>query len=177
MVCRCMGWTRSRCRCSSGVQVYGLEEEQAVDTWEKFLDKEGKLADAVIIATQDKVMVVVAITMAMVETSTVTVTVMVVVMMIMRMMVMVTVTVTARTTWPRRWPSRGAATMCCWRSPWPLLRRTAGGAWGGCMAGWVWLGGLWQAMAGCGFARCCMVGQAVVCLVWRGPLQEHQRRL
>jgi len=35
-------------------QVYGLEEEQAVDTWERFLEREGRLADAVIIATQDK---------------------------------------------------------------------------------------------------------------------------
>ena len=37
-------------------QLYGLDSEQVAASWETLLDKEkGKLADAVIVATQDKV--------------------------------------------------------------------------------------------------------------------------
>ena len=32
-----------------------LEDAQAVDTWQKFAEHKEKLADAVIVATQDKV--------------------------------------------------------------------------------------------------------------------------
>ena len=37
-------------------QLYGLDSDQVAASWETLLDKEnGKLADAVIVATQDKV--------------------------------------------------------------------------------------------------------------------------
>ena len=36
-------------------QLYGLEGDRAVASWEILLDSEEKLADAVIVATQDKV--------------------------------------------------------------------------------------------------------------------------
>ena len=37
------------------LDLYGLEEDRAVDSWERLLEREDKVADAVIVATQDKV--------------------------------------------------------------------------------------------------------------------------
>ena len=41
--------------CIRMLDLYGLEEDRAVDSWERLLEREDKVADAVIVATQDKV--------------------------------------------------------------------------------------------------------------------------